>query len=446
MDLIEWQCLTPPAATERFSQRLAALPKVAAGSALAWVAERGRLEQSFAESTGPLRGVPVAVKDLFDLAGVPTLAGSTFLPAVRPTPTRDAELVRVLRQVGGVVAAKTQLHEFAYGLSGENPHYGPVPHPTLPGRLTGGSSSGSAWAVAAGLVPLALGTDTGGSIRVPAAFCGLYGWRGPVGPWGQDGVVPLSPSFDAAGWFTRTSADMQKTLDVLLARDPARGVTPMLIARDLARGVTPIPVNQLNLAHPVQACTHSLWGRYWPCREWVTDPLVQKAMDTVAQQWDLREDPDWSTRFAHLFPHAGPTYAVLNSREAYAWHRPWLDDRKEGYDPVVWGLIDRGRRWKEADVEKAEQNLALIQAAWALYFQTHDFLVMPAVHRPAPLAGDTGSDYRRLLLALNAPASLAGLPVLSIPVPLTGGETVGLQVVFPPDRPAAALAFLREWA
>lgn len=439
MDIHAWQSLTPSAAADRFFQRLAAMPEAAARSALAWVSDRDALERSFAESRGPLRGVPVAVKDLFDLAGVPTRAGSTFLPSVRPTPTRDSALVGVLRQAGGVVAAKTHLHEFAYGLSGENPHYGSVPHPSFPGRLTGGSSSGSAWAVAAGLVPLALGTDTGGSIRVPAAFCGLYGWRGPVGPWGRVGVVPLSPSFDAAGWFTRTAADMVKSLDLLLAIDPAWGVTPISAA-----GMPP-----LNPVHPINPSPKTpplLTGCYWPCREQVTDPQARQAMDTLAQQWNLVEDTTWAEAFSHAFAKTGTTYAVLNSREAFAWHEPWLDARKAAYDPAVWGLIDRGRRWAEAEVREAEQRLRNIRQVWSEFFQAHDFLVMPAVHRPAPLAGDTGVEYRRALLALNTPASLAQLPVLCVPVPVAGGGSLGVQVVCRPDRPGDAATLLSAFA
>ena len=132
----------------------------------------GRLVADTAKSE--LAGVPFVVKDLFDAAGWPTKAGSTFLEEERARPEGDGALVARLRAEGAVLAGKTQLHEFAYGITGENPHYGDVEHPRLPGRTSGGSSSGSAAAVAAGVVPLAFGTDTAGSIRVPAAFCGLF--------------------------------------------------------------------------------------------------------------------------------------------------------------------------------------------------------------------------------------------------------------------------------
>ena len=154
--------------------------------------------------------------DLFDAAGMPTFAGSTFLPDVRPAGSRDGAFVTAMHQAGAVLAGKSHMHEFAYGTTGENPHYGDVERPGFPDRTTGGSSSGSAALVAAGVVPLALGSDTGGSVRLPAAFCGLFGYRlTPRDAWISD-ALPLSQSYDTAGWFTANAGDMRASLAALL--------------------------------------------------------------------------------------------------------------------------------------------------------------------------------------------------------------------------------------
>jgi amidase/aspartyl-tRNA(Asn)/glutamyl-tRNA(Gln) amidotransferase subunit A len=182
MTFDDWQRLSPGAAAHEMLRRVAALPDTQRRAAIATLPDETILTARFAavpRSSPPslLGGVPYFLKDLFDVAGEPTLAGSLFLPEVRPAPARESALVRGLRDAGAVLGGKAHLHEFAYGLTGENVHSGDVEHPRFPGRTSGGSSSGSAALVAAGVVPLAIGTDTGGSIRVPAAFCGLFGFR-----------------------------------------------------------------------------------------------------------------------------------------------------------------------------------------------------------------------------------------------------------------------------
>src|SRR5688500_4691761 len=178
MTFREWQELTPSAAARELHRRVAALlPPVQQRAVIAHLFTEDELATRFAAAPAgsPLARVPFLVKDLFDVGGLPTFAGSTFLPEVRPTRAHDGAFVHAFANAGGVIAGKTHMHEFAYGITGENPNYGDCEHPHFPGRTTGGSSSGSAAAVAAGIVPLALGSDTGGSVRVPAAFCGLFG-------------------------------------------------------------------------------------------------------------------------------------------------------------------------------------------------------------------------------------------------------------------------------
>jgi len=209
-----WQSLAPAAAAREVHARVTALPAPLRNAALAWLKpERdlaaeltvgGALRPDETQSplpesghnappTRPLTGIPYLLKDLFDLTGVPTRAGSTFLDKVRPTPNHDCRIASELTRLGAACAGKTHLVEFASGLTGENPHYGDCPHPHRPDRLSGGSSSGSAALVAAGVAPLAIGTDTGGSVRVPAAWCGLYGFRLTPGDELIRDAVPSRP-------------------------------------------------------------------------------------------------------------------------------------------------------------------------------------------------------------------------------------------------------------
>ncbi|MGE9296454.1 MAG: amidase family protein, partial [Puniceicoccales bacterium] len=211
--ITQWRELaneSPVRAAEAFFENLQAVSREDRNKAVWWKPTREALASAFARATAldsPIAGVPYGLKDLFDFAGAPTTAGSGFLPDVRPTPERDSRMVRFLSEHGGVMACKTATVEFAYGLSGENHWFGDCPHPSIPGALSGGSSSGSAWIVGAGVTPFAIGTDTAGSMRVPAAYCGVYSWRNSPGPIGQEGCVPLAISFDTPGWFAQSAED-----------------------------------------------------------------------------------------------------------------------------------------------------------------------------------------------------------------------------------------------
>jgi Asp-tRNA(Asn)/Glu-tRNA(Gln) amidotransferase A subunit family amidase len=183
----------------------------------------------FQQQKLPLAGTDCFLKDCFDVEGLPTWASSRFLEQVRPGPHADGALAKHLRSLGVSVVGKTQMNEFAYGLDGANPHNGDCPHPFLPGKCSGGSSSGSAWVVAKRLVPLAFGTDTGGSIRVPAAFCGIVGLRIPPNDWAEEGCFPLSPSFDTVGWFTSTLPEMARFSRLLLDLPEPANPSPLRI-------------------------------------------------------------------------------------------------------------------------------------------------------------------------------------------------------------------------
>ncbi len=357
----------------------------------------------------PLGRVPFLVKDLFDVAGEPTLAGSTFLPEVRPMPRRDGALVATLKAAGAVVAGKTHLHEFAYGITGENPHYGDCEHPHFPGRTTGGSSSGSAAAVAAGVVPLALGSDTGGSVRVPAAFCGLYGFRlCPRDAWISD-AVPLAPSYDTAGWFTADAGDMLAAVGALVGlgaveREP-------------------------------RGCYLELPG---------LDPDVALVCRQAARAFTGDADAPVRDALQQGFARSVDTYNTVVALEAWRYHAPWAERYRERYSPGVWQRLIRAHGITPAQVDAAAAHTDELRKLWAEYFRTHDFLVLPA-SPAAPFKRDGFTlENRTRILSLTAPASIGGLPVLTLPVPLRAGLSTGLQVVVPtPTSPVVNWLLLR---
>lgn len=403
----------PTASARELRRRVATLLSPAQQrAAVAWLPTEEALTATFAASDpkAPLHGVPYFIKDLFDLAGVPTFAGSTFLPEVRPTPHGDCALVQALRRTGAVGAGKAQLHEFAYGITGENPHYGDCEHPRFPGRTTGGSSSGSVAAVAAGIVPFAIGTDTGGSVRVPAAFCGLFGFRMmPRHPWIAD-AFPLSPSCDTAGWFTARADD-------LLAANAA------LVG--------------------IGSSQRELHGCYLELGE--LDADVAAACRVAADKLCAPADDATRGALAHAFAGATFSYTVQTSIEAAAAHASWLDSQRVRYSSTVWERIDRGRHWTDEERARAVLDRTAVRSIWASYFLTFDYLVMPAVPCPALTKAECNQANRLRLLDLNAPASLGGLPVLALPVTLPSGLSASLQVIVNhPQSPAIPWA-LQQW-
>ncbi len=405
MTFSEWRQLSPAAAAREVHLRARSRLSLAQQrAAIATLEPEDALAEKFAAAKrgAPLSGVPCFVKDLFDVTGLPTLAGSTFLPEIRPTPTRDSNLVGAVRAAGAVFAGKTHLHEFAYGITGENPHYGDCEHPRFPGRTTGGSSSGSAVIVGAGIAPLALASDTGGSVRVPAAFCGLFGFRlTPRDRWISD-AFPLAPSFDTAGWFTANAADLRETLDALVGRRTSQ--------------------------REPRGCYLELPG---------LDADIATACSVAAQRIALPAEPIVRADLLRGFTSALDTYNVIVALEAWEVHQSWAERFRTRYDPAVWQRLKRVHALVPAQIDAAQIALMTLQMLWTQFFLTYDFLVLPATPCPALTKTECTLENRSRLLALTTPVSLAGLPVLSVPVPLPSGLTTGLQIVVNhPQSPA----------
>ncbi|MDQ8182507.1 amidase [Pelagicoccus sp. SDUM812005] len=401
----EWKelVLESPAAAARFYfQQIETIPRDTQRRVFAALPSQDELLHSFEEARShadkPLAGAPYLLKDLYDFPGYPTTASSSFLPEVRPAPSEEAELSQALRSEGAVFAGKTHLNEFAYGLSGENRSFGDCPHPVFPDRLSGGSSSGSAWAVRSGIAPLATGTDTAGSIRVPAAWCGLYGLRFSPNSWSRNGCFPLAPDFDTAGWMTANSEDMQTAIRALVPLQAA--------AREKPRG--------LNLFDAIPNLSPQFRSR---------------SMDTI-RKLDTETQDDALQAYRKASAENPFSYAVLQSIDAYQVQKDWLDAYRDRYDPVVWQRFDRARHWSEAQIEKASGIEQGIKAFFAACFEAYDFIVLPATQSPAIRAAEHTDAFRNELLAITAPASLARCPVLTVPITLENGETLGLQILY----------------
>jgi amidase/aspartyl-tRNA(Asn)/glutamyl-tRNA(Gln) amidotransferase subunit A len=400
MTFREWKSLSPEAAAREVHRRAASLLSPAQRrAAIESLIPLEQLAANFdaARGAGPLAGVPFLAKDLFDFAGTPTFAGSTFLPEVRPAGKSDGAFARALRTAGAVFAGKTRMHEFAYGITGENPHHGDCEVPGHPGRTTGGSSSGSAATVAAGIIPFALASDTGGSVRVPAAFCGLHGFRMTPGhPWIADAFA-LAPTFDTAGWFTRGADDMRTSLEALMPAEsaPARS----------ARGVyLPLPG---------------------------VDAEVAEACATEAAKICGTAPVELSRELLAGFEPALTAYHTIVALEAWEVHRGWAEANQARYDPLVWQRLQRHREINAEQAAAARKTVQGVREVWAAYFRQHDFLIMPATPAAAPTKAGCTLEMRNRLIRITAPASLGGLPVLSVPVRLPSGLTTGLQIVAP---------------
>lgn len=413
MTFADWQHRPPAEAARELLNRVRTrLLPAQQRAVIAALASEEELTDRFASAdrASPLGGVPYFAKDLFDVGGTPTFAGSTFLPEVRPAREHDGAFVSALRAAGAVLAGKTHMHEFAYGITGENPHYGDCEHPHFPGRTTGGSSSGSAAIVAAGIAPLALGSDTGGSVRLPAAFCGLFGFRlTPHAPWIND-AFPLAPTFDTAGWFTATAADMRITLSALIG------------LRTLRRAP--------------QGCYLPMSG---------LDPEVGAACRAAAERIAPLAEPVVRKDLLHGFARALDTYNVIAALEAWEVHKSWAERYRERYDPAVWPRLNRVRGFAPGQISDAQLDFTALRMLWTQFFLTYDFLVLPTSPFPALTKAECTLENRGRILALTAPASIGGLPVLTVPVPLPSGMTTGLQIVVNHPQSPVVNWVLERW-
>jgi len=370
-------------------------------------AETADRELAAGRDRGPLHGVPIAVKDIIDVKSIPTTAASRVRE--RHVARADAPVIARLRDAGAVIIGKTNLDEFAFGTTSENSAFGAVHHPLDPSRSPGGSSGGSAVAVAARMALAALGTDTGGSIRIPAAACGIVGLKPTLGEISTDGVVPLSKTFDHVGPFARTVGDARLLHQAMSA---LRGADLPRSAKDLRLGIP---------------------------RGYLTDLLdgdVRACFDQAAAA--LRKAGATLTDIS--IPHASMTPAVyvhIHSSEGATYHARTLDAVPDRYTPVVRSRLEVGRYVLAEDYQRAMEGRDLLRRELDEALTGCDALMLPTLPMTAPPAGaetiivnGAPEPVRALMLRLTQLFNVTGNPAISIPCGATAdGLPVGLQFV-----------------
>jgi amidase len=355
---------------------------------------------------GPLAGLTFAVKDFFDVAGLPTGAGSPEWLATHDVPARSAPVVDRLLDAGARLVGKTMTDELAWSLNGENFHYGTPVNPKAPGRIPGGSSSGSAAAVAGGLVDFAIGSDTGGSVRLPASYCGILGMRPTHGRIAVEGAVPLAPSYDTVGWFARDAAVLARVGAILLGAEPvSERPKRLLIAEDLFR----------TAGTAVAAALQEGLKR-------VTDVCGPAEPASVAQG----RLGDWRNAFR-----------IIQSSEAWAAHGAWIGRVKPALGPGVRERFAAAARLDPSEVAAATALRAEIRSRMQALLDGATVVLAPTAPGIAPLRGTPEPDldaFRARALELLCPAGHAGLPQVSLPLGTIDGCPVGLSIIAAPGR------------
>ena len=402
-------------------------PELRAFITICQAAEEPHRRTSKRDATaGALDRVPVAVKDLVDTAGVRTTAGSSFF--TDRVPSEDAFVVQRLRQAGAFIIGKTNTHEIALGVTGDNPHYGTARNPWDRTRIPGGSSSGSAIAVATGMACAALGTDTGGSVRVPAALCGVVGLKPTFGRVSTRGVFPLSWNLDHVGPLTCRVKDAALMLQVICAHDPLDPASVRMPADDyvraLARGVKDQRVALATGEH-IQAA----------------DVEVQRAVQDAAR---VLEAQGCSVREVNLdwMREAAVANRLMTQVDGAVVHRERLESHPEMFGNDVRRRLEAGAATPLADYVQARRLQAEVRRRCEELFDTVELLVLPTTPVAAPtIQGYDGVSRAGQLTPFTAPFNLAGVPAMSVPCGFSSeGLPVGLQIVSGAWREALVLA------
>jgi aspartyl-tRNA(Asn)/glutamyl-tRNA(Gln) amidotransferase subunit A len=393
------------------------------------LADAARVDRAVAagQEPGPLAGVPFAVKNLFDVAGLTTLAGSR-IHAERPVALHDAAAVAALRRAGAVLVGALNMDEYAFGFTTENTHYGPTRNPHDPARVAGGSSGGSAAALAAGLVPLTLGTDTNGSVRVPASLCGVFGLKPTYGRVSRRGAALFSYSLDHVGALARSVHDLALAYDLLQGAD---GGDPVCSAR------------------PVEPALPHLGGSIAELRIAVADgpfaedaePEVLEALERVARL--LRVERRLTLPEV---ARAGAAASLITHAEGAALHLADLRSRPDEFDPMTRDRFLSGALLPAGWIVQAQRFRRWFRARALEAFAEADVLLLPTTPFPAPAIGESrrtiaGREVatRAHVGAFTRPWSFIGFPALSVPVQRPGALPVGLQLVAAPFNEALLL-------
>ncbi|WCN11656.1 amidase [Marinomonas mediterranea] len=360
----------------------------------------------------PLTGMRLAVKDLFHIAGLPTSAGNPTWLATHETPSQTASSVQTLFDHGACFCGKTITDELAYSLNGQNIHYGTPCNPTNPDRLPGGSTSGSAVAVASDFADIGLGTDTGGSIRVPASYNGLFGLRPTHGVIAVDGLVPLAPSFDTVGWLAQDLDHLEATANALLASKHSETIQKILIADNLIQSVEHADQIQTQLD------------------TWLNNSEKTESLEIDLDAWKASE-----------------TFRTLQGAEILEQHGEWLAE----HNPIIAPDIRMRFNWCKSISSDDQKHAAIQRDTFTRWIDSElkgAILIIPTTPGRSPLLStpdDELADYRIHLMNLTAIAGLAGLPQLHLPVCNIDGAPCGLSLIGPKNSDLQLIQQAKVW-
>jgi amidase len=357
-----------------------------------------------ATAQGELSGLSFAVKDVFDIAGHPTGAGNPTWLATHPTAIHTNPLVEQLRAEGAVVAGKVITDELAYSLNGDNVHYGTPVNVNAPGRVPGGSSSGSVAAVAGKLCDFALGTDTGGSTRVPASYCGVWGLRTTHGLLSAEHVVPLHPSFDTMTWFAHDATTFERVGDVLLPPYP-------FTAQKLFSSKALTALAQIDFIEPLNAVVTKL----------------SEILGVHVQELELLEP-------GGNFEEWRQAYATMGASEAWAIHGQWITQHQPKFSAAILGRWHLASRLTPGEIESAVATVGQVRAHVRSLLAENAIMVIPSAASVAPVIGASGSEVdaiRMRTMQITCVAGIAGLCQVSIPFKNKQGLPVGVSLVGP---------------
>ena len=393
-------------------------------------ARKAEAEIARGEWKGPLHGIPLAVKDLIETAGVKTTAASAVLQD--NVPNADAEVIRRLKSAGAILLGKLNLHEFAYGGSGVIGHFGPARNPWNTARITGGSSSGSAAAVAACLCYGAIGTDTAGSIRLPAACCGITGLKPTYGLVSARGVIPLSWSLDHVGPMARTAVDAALMLQVIAAYDPqdigSQKFPPVYYPSAIEESIATL---RIGVAHD-----------YWNEVDGEIKSAVDSAVAALAKITSGAQEVELSTE----------TDRTLVRCEAYAYHQKYLSAKEKGYDPETVRRIGSGADVTAPQYIQAQRELLQQRRQILQMFERIDLILTPTTPMLAPTftelkaAPDQLRNKEMILLRNTRPFNVYGLPSISVNCGFSkSGLPIGLQIIGAPGSEGSVLGLAHAY-